>query len=161
MQIVVLGVSGSGKSTIGISLAKALGITFLDGDDFHPESNVQKMSNAVPLTDEDRWPWLDFCGEQMIDAGASVLACSSLKRSYRDKLREKVPGLIFVHLDGSKNLLTERMSKRQGHFMKLEMLESQLATLEKISEDELAIVVDIDNTEQEIVETIKNSLDSI
>jgi carbohydrate kinase (thermoresistant glucokinase family) len=149
-----MGVSGSGKSTLGSLLSKALGVPFLDGDDFHPESNVKKMSSGIALTDEDRWPWLEKCAEAMLENGNSVLACSSLKRSYRDKIRELVKDVVFVHLDGTKELLTERMSRREGHFMKKDMLESQLATLEKLQPDEAGFTVNIQAPEDELLENV-------
>jgi carbohydrate kinase (thermoresistant glucokinase family) len=153
-----MGVSGSGKSTVGQLLADALELPFLDGDDLHPAINVAKMASGVPLNDNDRWPWLDRCADAMLAEGGSVLACSALKRSYRDKIRETVSDVIFVHLDGSKELLLDRLANRTGHFMKKEMLVSQLATLQKLEMDEAGFVFDVSLPEQELVEQITEAL---
>lgn len=157
--IVVMGVSASGKSVVGIELARRLGIRFVDADDLHPPANVAKMSQGVPLTDADRQPWLDLVGERLAqadDTGAVpdrhgqrqeragvVVACSALKRAYRDRLRAHAPGVVFVHLTGSPELLSSRALARTGHFMPPELLASQLATLEPLGEDERGIVVDV------------------
>jgi gluconokinase len=132
LHIIVMGVSGSGKSTVGEKLAEALNLPFLEGDSLHPKSNVDKMASGIPLQDEDRWPWLDKIGERMAVAEQGlIVSCSSLKKSYRDCLRAAVGGqLAFVFLDGSFEVLHEHMGHRTGHFMPVTMLESQLATLE-------------------------------
>lgn len=132
--VVVMGVSGAGKSTIGPLLAEALGMAFADADAFHPAANIAKMSAGTPLTDEDRGPWLDAIGRHMAERAASgapvVVACSALKRAYRDRLRAAVPGLRFVYLEGSKALIGERLAARTGHFMPAGLLDSQFAALE-------------------------------
>lgn len=144
-RIVVMGVSGSGKSTIGALVADAMNAPFLDGDSLHPLSNITKMAAGTPLTDEDRWPWLAIVGDELAGAGAAgmVIACSALKRSYRDAIRAKAPDAIFLHLDGSLEVLGSRLEGRSGHFMPPALLASQLATLEAIEADESAVVIDI------------------
>lgn len=151
-QIVVMGVAGSGKSSIGMLIAKALGVPFKDGDDLHPQSNVEKMASGVPLTDEDRWPWLELCGLTLQMPKGAVLACSALRRSYRDRIRELAPGAVFLHLDGDEALLLSRLQNRKNHFMKPQMLISQLQTLEPLQSDELGIRLRIDRSQEEIVQ---------
>jgi gluconokinase len=133
--IIVMGVSGSGKTEVGRALATALGGTFFDADGYHPPANVAKMSAGTPLTDDDRWPWFDRLGREVLAPCAPgetrVLACSALKKVYRDRLRAAAPGAVrFVHLAGDFETIHGRMAARQGHFMKAEMLRSQFATLE-------------------------------
>ncbi|MHC6594455.1 gluconokinase, GntK/IdnK-type [Arthrobacter sp. C152] len=144
-RIIVMGVSGCGKTTIGDLVARDLGVPFLDGDALHPVENVAKMAAGTPLTDEDRWPWLAAVGRELAAAGDGglVLACSALKRSYRDAIREQAPDTIFLHLNGSKEVLKARTEGRTGHFMPPALLDSQLATLEPLQEDERGVVVDI------------------
>lgn len=151
-----MGVSGCGKSTIGRTLARTLNkknpTKFIDGDDLHPESNIKKMSQGTPLIDEDRTPWLRDVGRALSAEGDCVIACSALKRKYRDLIREFAPDAIFLHLTGSKELLSSRMNSRDGHFMKPEMLESQLATLEELQSDEAGSAYEISESPKEIVE---------
>lgn len=129
MKIVVMGVSGSGKSTLGAALAKRLGVPFIEGDELHLETSVEKMSKGIALTDEDRWPWLRRIGEVLKKDG--VTSCSSLKRAYRDLLREIVgPDLRFIYLHGEKDTIAARMGGREGHYMPTSLLQSQLDTLE-------------------------------
>lgn len=144
-RIVVMGVSGCGKTTIGDLVARGLGAPFLDGDSLHPVENVAKMAAGIPLTDEDRWPWLATVGSELANAGDGglVLACSALKRCYRDAIRALAPGTVFLHLHGSKEVLGSRLEGRSGHFMPAALLDSQLATLEPLESDETGIVVDI------------------
>jgi len=137
-----MGVSGSGKSTVGAALAAALGLPFVDGDALHPAANVAKMAAGIPLTDDDRWPWLDAVGERLA-ASPVVIACSALRRVYRDRLRSAAPGIRFVLLDGSRELLAERMGARADHFMPTALLDSQLATLERPDADERVRVYDV------------------
>jgi len=149
--IIVMGVSGCGKSSIGLKISGALGLQFVEGDQLHPASNVEKMSKGIPLTDDDRMPWLDLIGETMkeaLDRGQGVIvSCSALKRVYRNRLRNVVNGsLFFVYLSGSKELLTKRMSERKGHFMPPSLLESQLATLEVPTGEPGVVTVDIDDS---------------
>ncbi len=140
-----MGVSGCGKTTIGDLVARGLGLRFLDGDSLHPVENVAKMAAGTPLTDEDRWPWLATVGAELARAGSDglVLACSALRRSYRDAIRAQAPETVFLHLHGSKEVLGSRLEGRSGHFMPAALLESQLATLEPLGADEPGVVVDI------------------
>ncbi|MGO4238544.1 gluconokinase, GntK/IdnK-type [Pseudarthrobacter sp. YAF2] len=144
-RIVVMGVSGCGKTTIGDLVARELGVPFLDGDSLHPVENVAKMAAGTPLTDEDRWPWLATVGSRLANAadGGLVLACSALRRTYRDAIRAQAPDTVFLHLDGSREVLKVRTEGRTGHFMPPALLDSQLATLEPLQEDERGVVVDI------------------
>lgn len=140
--IVMMGVSGSGKSVVGAALAAALGVPFADGDDLHPRANVEKMRAGVPLADEDRWPWLDRCGAWLAEHdGGGVLACSALRRSYRDRLRTHASSVRFVELDVDEAVLTDRLARRTGHFMPASLLASQLATLEPLADDEPGVRV--------------------
>jgi carbohydrate kinase (thermoresistant glucokinase family) len=144
--VVVMGVSGAGKSTIGVLVAHALNVRFVDGDSLHPIANVAKMAAGTPLDDDDRWPWLAVVGRTLADAAGEglVVACSALKRAYRDAIRAEVPEVIFLHLDGSHAVLSRRMEGRTDHFMPTSLLESQLSTLERLQPDEHGVVVDID-----------------
>ncbi|MGY4858201.1 gluconokinase, GntK/IdnK-type [Cryobacterium sp. AP23] len=148
LQVVVMGVSGSGKSTIGALLAHSLEIPFLDADGLHPQSNIVKMASGVPLTDDDRWPWLALVGAALADAGAAgtglVIACSALKRVYRDAILQAAPNVRFVHLAGSLEVLGNRLEGRSEHFMPPALLRSQLATLEELQTGEPGFAVDID-----------------
>ncbi|ABR63331.1 gluconokinase [Sinorhizobium medicae] len=151
-SIVVMGVSGSGKSSVGEAIAKACGYPFLEGDALHPAENIRKMSEGVPLTDDDRWPWLDAIGERLASREPVVVSCSALRRIYRDKLRESAPrGLAFVFLYGSEAVLSERMQHRTGHFMPSSLLQTQLATLEDPRGEAKTIAVDVAHPLAEIV----------
>jgi len=151
----VMGVSGSGKSLIGAALARALGIEFVEGDEYHPAENVERMSSGIPLTDDDRARWLRSLAVRLReakDAGIGlVVSCSALKRSYRDVLRAEAGELRFVFLRGPRALLDERLASRRGHFMPPSLLDSQLATLEEPSPDEHAWVCDILESPQDII----------
>ncbi len=139
VTVVVMGVSGSGKSTVGELLARRLGVPYADADAFHSPANIAKMSAGTPLTDDDRWPWLDAIGAWAAGhagRGGGVVTCSALKRAYRDRLRAADPGLFFVHLDGSRELIGSRMAARTGHFMPGALLDSQFAALEPLQDDE-------------------------
>jgi gluconokinase len=142
-----MGVAGSGKSTIGRALADELGAEFLEGDKFHPAANIAKMSRGEPLTDDDRWPWLDRLAGELARARAEgrsvVLASSALKRAYRDRLRRGAPDLKLVFLKGDKALIGERMRARKNHFMPPGLLDSQFASLEEPGPDESPIVIDV------------------
>lgn len=153
-QIVVMGVSGSGKSTIGALIADALGVAFIDGDSLHPMANVAKMAAGEPLTDSDRWPWLAKVGQELNAAGSTglVVACSALKRSYRTAVLADAPAAVFVHLDGARGVLSTRMEGRSDHFMPPALLESQLATLERLESEEPGFRTDIDRPVHEIVD---------
>lgn len=154
--LVVMGVSGSGKSTVAGVLAGKLAWDLAEGDDLHPAANVAKMHSGQPLTDEDRWPWLDRVHD-WIDAHVSadtpgIITCSALRKVYRDKLRG--PGVYFVHLEGSRDEIDERLSKRLNHFMPESLLGSQFATLEDLDDDEQGIVVPVAGTPREIANDI-------
>ncbi|QIS45588.1 Gfo/Idh/MocA family oxidoreductase [Clavibacter capsici] len=143
--VIVMGVSGSGKSTVGELLAQDAGVPFLDGDDLHTEANRRKMAEGHALDDDDRRPWLEEVGRALAGRpqGGPVVACSALKRSYRDILRAAAPDAVFVHLAGDHELLAERLGGREGHFMPSSLLASQLRTLEPLGDDEQGITLDI------------------
>ncbi len=155
---VVMGVTGSGKSTVGATLANALGVDFVEGDDYHPIENVRRMASGIPLTDEDRADWLMTLAERIRKAKDSnrgvVLACSALKLSYRDVLRRAAPELRFVFLKGSESLIAERVAGRRGHFMPASLLESQLAILEEPAADEDVWTCDVNETAHAIVSSL-------
>jgi gluconokinase len=161
--VIVMGVSGCGKSSVGEALAQRLGLPFIEGDGLHPESNVAKMAAGTPLTDEDRWPWLTVIGARMADALSRgegiVVSCSALKKIYRDHLRAATGGrLAFVYLDGSRELLSRRMGARTGHFMPLTLLDSQLATLEVPTGEPGVVTVTIDQPVEGIVADVLKGL---
>ncbi len=148
--ILIMGVSGSGKSTIGARLAAALDVRFIDGDALHPDSNRRKMAAGVALSDADREPWLTAVAAALA-AGATVVACSALRRRYRDRLRSSAPCLRLIYLRGTKDLLAERVAARHHEFMPTSLLESQLETLEPPAPDERPIVADIASSPEAIV----------
>ncbi|MFE9629893.1 gluconokinase [Streptomyces sp. NPDC006463] len=153
--IVVMGVAGTGKTTVGRLLAEALALPYAEGDAYHPAANVAKMSAGIPLDDADRWPWLDAVGEWIrgrAGLGGGVVSASSLKRAYRERLRAAAPGAVFVHLTGERPLIERRMADRTGHFMPATLLDSQFATLEPLQEDEAGVVVDVSGSPEEIAE---------
>lgn len=158
--IVVMGVSGSGKSTVGAALAQRLRVPFADADDFHSPENIAKMSTGHPLTDADRAPWLDALGEWLAarGAGGGVMSCSALKRAYRDRLRSFRPDTLFVHLEGSLEVIARRQAGRPGHFMPTSLLTSQFATLEPLGADEHGITIDVDQSVDAIVEEFVGAL---
>lgn len=151
--IVVMGVSGSGKSTVGSRVADKFGVTFIDGDTLHPESNIAKMAAGVALTDEDRWPWLEKIGQTLAAASSPglVVACSALKRSYREAILREAPTAVFLHLAGSRQILASRVGRRSGHFMPASLLDSQLETLEPLQSDEPGVVVEIGSPLTQVV----------
>lgn len=158
-RVVVMGVSGCGKSTVGALLAARLGVPFIDADDLHPPGNVAKMTAGVPLTDDDRWPWLRLVGRALADASTGgVVACSALRRAYRDVLREAAPDVRFVHLTGTREQLASRLSHRLDHFMPATLLDTQLATLEAPGDDEGAVVLDVASTPAALVELAARAL---
>jgi gluconokinase len=152
--VVVMGVSGCGKSTVGAALAQAVGVPFADGDELHPAANIAKMASGVPLDDDDRFPWLEAIGEWLAahDADGGVIGCSALKRKYRDQLRSHAPRVGFLHLHGSFDVIAARQAARPGHFMPTSLLESQFATLEPLAPDEHGVVVDVDQPVDAIVQ---------
>ena len=160
---VVMGVCGCGKSSIGNALAEKLGGAYFEGDDFHPASNIKLMETGTPLTDEDRWPWLETIATKLTSTEGIVFAgCSALKKSYRNFLIDKAAEpVFFIHLSGTKKLIKQRMSNREGHFMPLELIESQFATLEIPDTSEDALSVDISGSQEEIVHQIIETLRTI
>lgn len=155
-KLVVMGVSGCGKSSVGAALAQELGCRYQDGDDLHPAENIARMGAGIPLTDADRWPWLDRVAlELQTQGGLHIVGCSALKRSYRDRIRAGVTGPVtFIHLAGTRDLIAGRMRDRPGHFMPTSLLDSQFATLEPPTADEHAITADIDQPLRDIVSMI-------
>jgi carbohydrate kinase (thermoresistant glucokinase family) len=154
-RVVVMGVSGSGKSTIGALIAEALGVPFLDADSLHPRSNIEKMAAGHPLDDEDRWPWLAVVGRRLASAGeaGAVIACSALRRAYREAIAAEAPDVVFVHLDGPAEVLGRRLEGRSGHFMPPSLLHSQLAALEPLGRTERGVTVDISGPVRDVVGT--------
>lgn len=160
--LVLMGVSGCGKTTVAAILASRLGWPFEEGDALHPQANIEKMAAGRPLSDVDRWPWLakvaDWVDERLDVGDNGVITCSALKRSYRDMINRRGSGLIFVYLAGSKETIAARLAARQGHFMRATLLDSQLADLEEPAADEPAIRVDIGPPAAEIAEQIMERL---
>ncbi|WES64058.1 gluconokinase [Microbacter sp. GSS18] len=153
--VVVMGVSASGKSSVAAALAARLGVAWADADDLHPAANVRKMSSGIPLDDDDRRPWLAAVGARLADgaaAGGIVMACSALKRVYRDQLRAECPATVFVHLDGPRALLAARAGAREDHFMPPALLDSQIATLEPLESAERGVVIDVEASVDDIAE---------
>ncbi len=154
--VVVMGVSGSGKSSVGAALAQRLRVPFADGDDFHPAANVAKMSRGESLDDTDRYPWLDVIGEWLADhRDGGVMACSALRRQYRDQLRRHTPGpdgLDILLLEGDREVIERRQASRPGHFMPASLMTSQFATLEPLAPDEHGVVVSVDQSIDLIVQ---------
>ncbi|MFI5486152.1 gluconokinase [Micromonospora echinaurantiaca] len=161
-HVVVMGVSGAGKTTVARGIAARTGLTFAEADEFHPPANVERMRAGVPLDDAARQPWLRELAAWMAARAAegvsTVLACSALRRSYRDVLRQGPPQVEFVHLDGPAEMIRERLSQRAGHYMPASLLESQLATLEQPDPDEAVLVLDVSLTPEELVEAAVGKL---
>ena len=162
--IVVMGVASSGKSTVGAALAKRLDAPFLDGDGYHPPANVEKMRSGIPLTDTDRWPWLERLSLALKDAAASgglaIGACSALRRAYRDYMTKiAAEPVLFVYLEGTKDVIAARIAARQHEFMPASLLDSQFATLEVPAVDENALPVPVTESVDQIVERIVRSID--
>ncbi|KJF24316.1 gluconokinase [Rhodococcus sp. AD45-ID] len=161
--LVVMGVSGSGKSTVGGMIAGAMGWDLQEGDDLHPQANIEKMATGHPLNDDDRWPWLDKIAQwitQHTDAGQpGIVTCSALKRSYRDILRGE--NVVFIHLAGSRDQIGQRLTARLDHYMPPSLLDSQISTLEPIDPDEQAIIIDVGGSPVEIVEEILRRLEEL
>lgn len=153
--VVVMGVSGVGKSTVAKGLSIELGWTYAEGDAFHSEANVAKMASGTPLVDDDRWPWLRMIGEWIqgeVDAGRSaIVTCSALRRAYRDVLREGRPQVCFLHLVAGEDLVADRLSHRKNHYMPSSLLHSQYDTLEPLGADESGVVVSVDGSAAEVI----------
>lgn len=154
-HVVVMGVSGCGKTTVATALSEATGMRFLEADDLHPGANVSKMAAGVPLDDDDRWPWLEALSEWMHDQRAqgrsTVITCSALKHSYRQLLARGLPQLHFIHLTAEPGLLTLRLERRAGHYMPASLLDSQIAALEPLRSDESGVVIDASVTPEQVV----------
>jgi gluconokinase len=151
--IVVIGVSGSGKSTVGAALGQRLRVPFADADDFHPPANIAKMTAGQPLDDDDRYPWLEAIGEWLADhPDGGVMSCSALKRKYRDQLRRHCADVEFLHLSGTPEVIGKRQASRPGHFMPASLLQSQFATLEPLEPDERGVTIDVDQDIDSIVD---------
>ncbi len=159
MRVIIMGVAGCGKTSVGEALGKRLNLPYRDGDDLHPAANVEKMRKGIPLTDEDRGPWLQQVGETLLRDAPVIIGCSALRRRYRDKIRETAGATVsFIHLSGSRAVIETRMAARQGHFMPVSLLDSQFAALEVPSPDEGAFSVDIDQPLDAIVRAIETHL---
>jgi gluconokinase len=154
-HVVVMGVSGAGKTTVARGISELTGLRFAEADEFHSESNVARMRSGVPLDDAARWPWLrnlaDWMAARYAEGVSTVLACSALKRSYRDLLRQGPPGVEFVHLDGSVEVIRDRMTRRAGHYMPASLLASQAAILERLGPDESGLLLDVSLAPDELV----------
>lgn len=160
--VIVMGVSGSGKTTVATGLAEAMGWTYVEGDELHPQANVDKMAAGIPLTDEDRWPWLRRIGawidEHENSGKSAVITCSALKRSYRDLLREGRPDVQFCHVEVSREALEDRLAHREGHYMPASLLQSQLDTLEPLQADEPGIVVEAKGGQEAVLAEVLEAL---
>ncbi|MCF2707031.1 gluconokinase [Arcanobacterium haemolyticum] len=155
-HIVVMGVAGTGKTTVGSRLAELLGVPFAEGDEFHTDEARAKMGNGIALTDEDRWPWLrrlrDWMNDQEAAGTGTVVACSALRRAYRDVLREAHAPILLIHPVVGEDVLAERMKQRKGHYMPVSLLKSQLDTLEDLEADEVGVEIPATLTPDEIIE---------
>lgn len=158
LRLVIMGVAGCGKSTVGAALSEQLDIPYRDGDDLHSTEAVERMRAGIALTDDDRWPWLDRIAETLKSDAPLIIGCSALRRVYRDRIRAGAGGEVsFVHLAGDRDLIAARMATRAGHYMPLSLLDSQFATLERPGPDE-AIEVTIDRPMASIVGQIMSTL---
>jgi gluconokinase len=161
-HVVVMGVSGSGKTTVAHLLARATGMLFAEADDFHSRANVEKMRAGTPLTDEDRWPWLEAIGawisEKESRGESAVVTCSALRRAYRDLLREGRPHVRFLHVTAAADVIRDRMEHRPGHYMPPSLLPSQLATLEPLQADEPGVVITNEGTAAQVLDRALTAL---
>ncbi|MUK00963.1 AAA family ATPase [Vibrio cholerae] len=162
-HVVVMGISGSGKTTIATQLAERLGWVYAEADEFHPAENIAKMTSGTPLTDEDRWPWLEsmrnWMTAQAQSGRSTVVTCSALRRSYRDVLAEAEGRVRFVHLLGDTDLILERMKTRSGHFMPESLLPSQISTLEPLEADEQGVRIENTGTPDQVTNDVIDQLD--
>lgn len=160
IRLVIMGVSGCGKSSVGKTLAVALGGRYIDGDDMHAPSSIAKMQAGTPLKDSDRWPWLERVGATLAGSeDTMIIGCSALKRIYRDRIRENARGqVLFVHLSGEKEVIAARLQTRQGHFMPASLLDSQFEALEPPTADECSVTVTIDQPLASVVSMITTSI---
>jgi gluconokinase len=165
MIVVMMGVCGTGKTSVGQIIASRMGWTFIEGDDLHPATNREKMASGTPLTDADRWPWLDRIADRMRDidqaGGSAVVACSALRQVYRDRLCKSGARVIFLHLTGDASLIRQRMENRSGHYMPPGLLDSQLATLEPALPGETLHQIDISGTVEGIAGAAIRSLSGV
>lgn len=163
IHVVVMGVAGCGKSTVAEAIHERLGYVYAEGDDFHPQANIDKMSAGIPLTDEDRWPWLNVINSWMVAREAlgenTVVSSSALKRSYREVLAKDVP-TFFIHLNGSHELIQQRLSERKGHFMPPALLPSQFAILEPLAPEENGVEISIEGSVDEMVDRAIKALNA-
>jgi gluconokinase len=161
--VVVMGVSGTGKTTVAEHLVQRLGWKFAEGDAFHPAANVEKMSHGTPLDDDDRWPWLEsiavWIGERELAGENAVVTCSALKRSYRDLLRRGHPSVFFAHVNTSPEELRDRLNRRHGHYMPPSLLDSQLETLQQLEPDEPGVTVSGEGSPDDVAEHVLKVLD--
>ena len=161
LHIVVMGVSATGKTTVGEGIAEELGCEFIEGDELHPSANIKKMTDGIPLTDEDRWPWLQAIAALVAvrdhEGTSTVVTCSALKKAYRDVLRDAAP-TFFVHLEAPFEVLQERMSQRTKHFMPTTLLRSQFDTLEPLGDDEHGAGIDVTPPLDEVIEEAVNAV---
>ena len=163
MNLIVMGVSGCGKSTVGQALAERLGAVYLEGDSFHPAANIARMAAGIALTDSDRDPWLAELSRQMADhdpLSSMVLTCSALKKSYRQQLVTYAKQVVFVYLQGDRDEIHQRVAERANHFMALSLVDSQFETLEEPDVDENVITVSINHSVEQIVDQVVQSLGS-
>ncbi|EYD75366.1 Gluconokinase [Rubellimicrobium mesophilum DSM 19309] len=161
-RFVVMGVSGVGKTGTGTRLAQALGGRFVEGDDLHTAEARAKMAGGTPLTDEDRWPWLDRVGAALAEGEPPVVAaCSALKRRYRDRLRASVPGLVFLHLVAERELVLKRLQRRKGHYMPPSLLDSQIEALEPLGADERGLRVSVEGPKEEVLQGLLRDLERL
>lgn len=160
-RIVIMGVSGCGKSSVGAALSERLGIPYRDGDNLHSPDSIRKMQAGEPLTDADRWPWLDRIAQELATLAPVIVGCSALRRIYRDRIRAGAGGPVcLVHLAGSRSLIAARLAERSGHFMPASLLDSQFTALEPPGPDENAITVDIDQPLDRLVADILRRMNS-